>query len=94
MSFIGEAIKRERKLAGLTSKQLAERVNLSQQYVGDVQFGRRIPPVETMFVFANQFPDVDSAWWAWLLLRDLWGDEIVKVMRRQAARQALGSDDY
>jgi transcriptional regulator with XRE-family HTH domain len=94
MSYIGEAIKRERKLAGLTSKQLAERTGLSQQYVGDVQFGRRIPTVETMLLFANQFPDVDSAWWAWLLLRDLWGDEIVKVMQRLVTRQALGSDEY
>jgi transcriptional regulator with XRE-family HTH domain len=90
MSLIGAAIQVERNLAGLTNKQIAEMTGLSQQYVGDVQLGRRIPAVETMLLFANLFPHVDSAGWAWLVLRDLWGEEIATTMRQYAARQEEG----
>lgn len=82
MTFIGAAIKRERTAAGMTSKQLAERTGLSQQYVGDVQHGRRVPSVETMLKIANVFPDVDSARWLILLLRDLWGAPIVDLISK------------
>lgn len=84
MSYIGEEIKRCRNVAGMTSKELAERTGLSQQFVGDVQLGRRTPTMETMLMFCNVFPDADSGRWAWLILRDLYGDDIFDLMWRYA----------
>ncbi len=44
------------------------------------KYHRRIPSVETMLLFANQFSDVDSAAWAWLLLEDIWGESMAMTM--------------
>lgn len=84
MSAIGEEVKLARLRAGMTSKKLSDEIGLSQQYVGDIQYGRRLPSVDTLLVIANVFPDVDSADWLWLLLMDLWGEPVVALMRRHA----------
>jgi transcriptional regulator with XRE-family HTH domain len=84
MSAIGEEVKLARLRAGMTSKQLSDEIGLTQQYVGDIQHGRRLPSVNTLLVIANVFPDVDSADWLWLLLMDQWGEPVVALMRRHA----------
>lgn len=99
MSFIGLAINHARTRAGMSNKALAEQTGLSQQFVGDVQRGQRIPTMETMLLFANVFPDVDSAQWAWYVVRDLygapladllWGFAVVEEKRRERDRKAQG----
>lgn len=86
MTYIGDEIRRTRTRAGMTSKALAEQTKLSQQYVGDVQLGRRLPSMETMLVFCNVFPDADSARWAWLMLTDLYGQPMVDMLWAYARR--------
>lgn len=80
VSLIGDEIRRARLRAGMTSKQLADAVALSTQYIGDIQHGRRLPSTETLLVICNVFPDADSARWLWLLLRDQWGEDIFALM--------------
>jgi transcriptional regulator with XRE-family HTH domain len=96
MSFIGDEIKRTRLRHGLTSKQLAEATGLSQQFVGDVQHGRRVPTLETMLVFCNVFSDADPGRWAWLVIRDLYGDGMFDLLwkyRDAAARTATSEGE-
>jgi transcriptional regulator with XRE-family HTH domain len=91
MSFIGNALTRERIACKMTQKQLAEITDFSPQFINDVEHGRRIPAPETVLRFANMFPEsVDSAWWLWLALYDTWGPEIAAAMRRFAAAEAHG----
>jgi transcriptional regulator with XRE-family HTH domain len=84
VSRIGEKIKHTRLRANMTSKDLAGATLLSEQYVSDLQRGRRLPSLETLLVICNVFPDADSAEWAWLLLEDLWGPAVVALMKKRA----------
>lgn len=93
MSFIGGAVKANRQRAKMTGKALAEQTRLSRQYITDIEMGRRIPPPETVLNIANVFPEVDSTWWLWLLLRDSWGNETAELMRRHAVACYLGDED-
>mgnify|MGYP001606683886 CR=1 FL=1 len=81
MSKIGDAITRRRRASGMTTKALAEAVPLSQQYMVDIQMGRRCPPSGTLLKIANVFPDVDAAAWLWLLLASVWGSPIADLMQ-------------
>jgi transcriptional regulator with XRE-family HTH domain len=97
MSEIGDAIRRRRKASGLTALALAERLHISPQFVNDIEYGRRLPTPDRVLQFANQWSDVDSAAWLWLLLTDLWGDPIATTMHawavqtcRAAERQEVG----
>ncbi len=44
----GEMVRRRRKALGLTLEKLAERANLSPNYVGTVESGRRDPSLSTI----------------------------------------------
>ena len=50
---VGENVKRARIAAGLTQEQLAERSGFSQQYLSDLERGRRNPTVVTLFELAQ-----------------------------------------
>ena len=89
MSRIGQAI-RTRRRDSMTSSHLAELVTLTPQYVRLIECGGAIPSFVSMLAIANVFPDVDSAEWLWLLLRDLWGDDIADLMVKHA-RATAGS---
>lgn len=98
MSYIGLAIERRRKQAHMTNKELAIQTGLSQQYVGDVQLGRRIPTLETMLLFATVFPDVQPGRWSWLVLQDLYGEVICErlwefAVTEEARRVREGEPD-
>lgn len=93
MSKVGDAIRRRRRSVPMASKALAEQARISQQYMTDIELGRRLPPPETLFRIANAFPDVDSAAWLWLLLEDEWGKPIADVMRRAAIAATSGDGE-
>lgn len=92
MSFIGERIKFERKAAGMTSGQLAQAVRLTPQYIRLIECGGATPSVDAVLRICSQFPNADSGWWLWLLLRDTWGNEIAEQMRRHAVAMYLDED--
>jgi transcriptional regulator with XRE-family HTH domain len=92
MSRVGNALKRERKACGMTTAQVAEQVTLTPQYIRLIECGGAIPSMESTLKLANVFPDVDTAWWLWLLLRDTWGNEVAEVMRRHAIARYLEED--
>lgn len=50
---VGENVKRLRLAAGLTQEQFAERSGFSQQYVSDLERGRRNPTVVSVFELAQ-----------------------------------------
>lgn len=45
---IGEQIKKYRKEAGLSQKELGERLGVSQQHIAQYESGKRIPKIETI----------------------------------------------
>lgn len=92
MSFIGERIRAERKTAGLTGNMLARKVGISTSFVSEIERGTRIPSPDMVLRICAQFPDANSAWWLWLLLRDTWGNEIAEQMRREAVAMYVGED--
>ncbi|MER9171211.1 helix-turn-helix domain-containing protein [Mesorhizobium australicum] len=51
--LVGRNLSRIRKAAGLTQEVVAERANLSQQYVSELEAGKRNPTVETLQVLAQ-----------------------------------------
>ncbi|MBZ9897281.1 helix-turn-helix domain-containing protein [Mesorhizobium sp. BR1-1-6] len=51
--LVGRNLSRIRKAAGLTQEAVAERANLSQQYVSGLESGKRNPTVETLLVLAQ-----------------------------------------
>lgn len=79
-TLIGDEIRRHRLRANMTSKRLADEILLSEQYLSDIQKGRRLPSIDTLLTICNVFPDADSGRWLWLLLRDIWGDAAFNVM--------------
>ena len=52
---IGQRIRSERKKAGLTGEQLAEKVSVAQNTVSGWENGKNIPPVEKLFALARLF---------------------------------------
>ena len=46
-TLLGQRIREQRKEKGWTIEQFAERVNLSANYVGDLERGVKIPKLET-----------------------------------------------
>ncbi|GAA4129492.1 helix-turn-helix domain-containing protein [Aminobacter aganoensis] len=53
--LVGRNFARLRKASGLTQEQVAERANLSQQYISDLENGKRNPTVETLYDIAQAF---------------------------------------
>ena len=51
--LVGRNLSRIRKAAGLTQENVAERANLSQQYVSGLENGKRNPTVETLLDLAQ-----------------------------------------
>lgn len=47
--LVGENVKRLRLAAGLTQEQFAERSGFSQQYISDLERGRRNPTVVSLY---------------------------------------------
>lgn len=50
---VGENVRRLRLTAGLSQEELAERSGFSQQYLSDLERGRRNPTVVTVFELAQ-----------------------------------------
>ncbi|MER8639318.1 helix-turn-helix transcriptional regulator [Mesorhizobium sp. M0700] len=51
--LVGENFARLRAASGLTQEQVAERSNLSQQYLSDLERGKRNPTIETLQAIAR-----------------------------------------
>ena len=51
--LVGENVKRLRLARGLTQEQFAERSGFSQQYISDLERGRRNPTVVSLFELAQ-----------------------------------------
>jgi transcriptional regulator with XRE-family HTH domain len=51
--LVGRNVKRIRQKKGLTQEQLAEVSGFSQQYISDLEQGRRNPTVVTLFELAT-----------------------------------------
>lgn len=45
----GELIKKARKAAGITQKELADRLEMTQAQISDYETGKRVPKSETLF---------------------------------------------
>lgn len=50
--IVGRNVKRIRLAAGLTQEQLAERSGFGQQYISDLERGRRNPTVVSLYEIA------------------------------------------
>ena len=53
--MIGSKIKRLREEKGITQRQLANAINYSNSYIGDLESGRTNPSIKTLEVIANYF---------------------------------------
>lgn len=51
--LVGENVRRARTAAGMTQEQFAERSGFSQQYLSDLERGRRNPTVLSLFEMAT-----------------------------------------
>ncbi|TRD03778.1 helix-turn-helix transcriptional regulator [Mesorhizobium sp. WSM4303] len=51
--LVGENFARLRAASGLTQEQVAERANLTQQYLSDLERGKRNPTIETLYAIAS-----------------------------------------
>lgn len=51
--LVGDNVKRLRQAKGLTQEQFAERSGFSQQYISDLERGRRNPTVVSLFELAQ-----------------------------------------
>ena len=51
--LVGDNCARIRKQAGLTQEELSERCGLSQQYLSDLERGKRNPTIVTIFEIAQ-----------------------------------------
>lgn len=91
MSRIGEAMRAVRTASGLKSREVAEAVALTPQYVRLIECGGAIPSMEATLRIANLYPDVDTAAWLVLLLRDLWGDPVVDLIEQHSVAEARRS---
>ena len=53
-SLLGKRARGERKKRALTQEQLAEKVGVSDAYIGQIERGERSPTLETLVNLANQ----------------------------------------
>lgn len=53
--LVGRNFARLRKASGMSQEQVAERANLSQQYISGIENGKRNPTVETLYAIAQAF---------------------------------------
>ncbi|MEO5324276.1 helix-turn-helix transcriptional regulator [Mesorhizobium sp. CC13] len=51
--LVGRNFARLRKASGLSQEQVAERANLTQQYISGIETGKRNPTVETLYYIAQ-----------------------------------------
>jgi transcriptional regulator with XRE-family HTH domain len=51
--LVGDNVRRVRGEIGITQEQLAERSGFSQQYISDLERGRRNPTVVSLFELAQ-----------------------------------------
>jgi transcriptional regulator with XRE-family HTH domain len=51
--FLGEGIRKYRKLAGLTQERLAERIDINPVYMGQIERGYRVPTVDVLLRIAR-----------------------------------------
>ncbi len=51
--LVGSNVRRLRTLRGLTQEQFAERSGFSQQYISDLERGRRNPTIVSLFELAQ-----------------------------------------
>lgn len=51
---IGKEIKEARKKMNLTQKNLAKDIDISRNYLSDIECGRYIPSVEKLLVLSNK----------------------------------------
>lgn len=51
--LVGDNVRRMRQRRGLTQEQFAEKSGYSQQYISDLERGRRNPTVITLFELAS-----------------------------------------
>lgn len=68
--LVGRNFARLRAAAGLTQEQVADRADISQQYISGLERGQRNPSVETLYKIAQALgvshvdlvnPDVESS---------------------------------
>ena len=55
-TLLGQRIREQRKEKGWTIEQFAERVDLSANYVGDLERGVKIPKLETFIRIRDSVP--------------------------------------
>lgn len=53
--LVGRNFARLRSASGLTQEQVAERAGVSQQYISDLERGKRNPSVETLLKISDVF---------------------------------------
>lgn len=53
MVDVGERIKKARKAAGLTQRELAEKIHMSQSYIADMERSRHNPSLSALQLIAN-----------------------------------------
>lgn len=51
--LVGENVRRTRQAAGMTQEEFAERSGFSQQYISDLERGRRNPTVVSLYEMAT-----------------------------------------
>lgn len=51
--LVGRNVRRSRTACGITQEQLAERSGFTQQYISDLERGRRNPTVVSLFELAQ-----------------------------------------
>ncbi|WP_315794187.1 helix-turn-helix transcriptional regulator [Paenibacillus sp. BIC5C1] len=53
--LLGKRIREERKRLNLTQEKLAERIDLSEAYIGQIERGERILSLDTLLKITDQF---------------------------------------
>lgn len=57
-NVLGKVVKMARKRKSLTQQGLAEKINISRNYISDIECGRYIPSVEKLILLADTL-DID-----------------------------------
>ena len=52
-NVLGKVVKMARKRKSLTQQGLAEKINISRNYISDIECGRYIPSVEKLILLAD-----------------------------------------
>lgn len=52
---IGEKIKQQREHKGYTQEEVAKRVGVSKQYIGQIENGLKVPPLSIVIGIADMF---------------------------------------